>query len=657
MIDDEADQASVNTRKMKDVDDEEIIERTAVNQLIIDLVKGNDIEGKHSAAEFQAMNYISFTATPYANVLNEAYEDSLYPRTFICSLPESKEYFGAKTIFGSKSDDRYNGLNIIRTVPKEEVTALKQLHKGCAFTLPKEFQHAVCWFLSAAAVLRVRGHKKPISMLIHTTQLQGGHFEEYDVLKSWLLRESKTGSLLHLCREVYDAEKAEFLLKDLAEGYPEYALLNSVCDVFPEFDDIENEIKQILSQIVNIGIGEDSDFEYCENGIHLCVDNCRANKKSDEGVYLRIVYPKPEQLSAMSKAPVFIVLGGNTLARGLTLDGLLCTYFARNVNQADTLMQMARWFGYRKGYELLQRIWMPLSVQEKFELLEEIDEKLKEEFESFMRMGKSPATFGPRVMSSAKIAKFMLTSKTKSQNAVPCEFDFSGDSYETTQFDNNADLLLANIKCSEAFLASVGTARKSDVIEGAYVWANVSSHAILHNFLEHYHLFDCSPLHVDIPIFRKWMEEMNKDGKYLKWNIAVSGDKKSETRWKVAGADVGTVERSKKTKHPEFIDIGSLRSGIDVLADVNPSALSPEETAILANALKSKKNLLAVRHKLGLGDVPLLLLYRIDQNKGKDSKYRTKIGSVHDIIGFSIIISGEEVSSDYVKTIHVKTPE
>ena len=657
VIDDEADQASVNTRKMKDVDEEEVIERTAVNQLIIDLVKGNDIEGKHSAAEFQAMNYISFTATPYANVLNEAYEDSLYPRTFICSLPESKEYFGAKAIFGSKSDDRYNGLNIIRTVPKEEVTALKQLHKGCAFTLPKEFQHAVCWFLSAAAVLRVRGHKKPISMLIHTTQLQGGHFEEYDVLKSWLLRESKTGSLLHLCREVYDAEKAEFLLKDLAEGYPEYALLNSVCDVFPEFDDIENEIKQILSQIVNIGIGEDSDFEYCENGIHLCVDNCRTNKKSDEGVYLRIVYPKPEQLIAMSKAPVFIVLGGNTLARGLTLDGLLCTYFARNVNQADTLMQMARWFGYRKGYELLQRIWMPLSVQEKFELLEEIDEKLKEEFESFMRMGKSPATFGPRVMSSAKIAKFMLTSKTKSQNAVPCEFDFSGDSYETTQFDNNADLLLANIKCSEAFLASVGTARKSDVIEGAYVWANVSSHAILHNFLENYHLFDCSPLHVDIPIFRKWMEEMNKDGKYLKWNIAVSGDKKSETRWKVAGADVGTVERSKKTKHPEFIDIGSLRSGIDVLADVNPSALSPEETAILANALKSKKNLLAVRHKLGLGDVPLLLLYRIDQNKGKDSKYRTKIGSVHDIIGFSIIISGEEVSSDYVKTIHVKTPE
>lgn len=657
VIDDEADQASVNTRKMKDVADEEEIERTAVNQLIIDLVKGNDIEGKHSAAEFQAMNYLSFTATPYANVLNEAYEDSLYPRTFICSLPESKEYFGAKAIFGSKSDEHYNGLNIIRTIPKEEVTGLKQLHKGCAFTLPQEFQRSICWFLSAAAVLRVRGHKKPISMLIHTTQLQGGHFEEYDVLKSWLLRESKTGKIISLCREVYDAEKAEFLLKDLIEGYPEYALLGSVCNIFPVFEDIENEIKLILSEIVNIGIGEDNSFEYRENGIHLCVDNCKANKMADEGVYLRIVYPTTEQIKAMNKAPVFIVLGGNTLARGLTLEGLLCTYFARNVNQADTLMQMARWFGYRRGYELLQRIWMPLSVQDKFELLEEIDEKLKEEFENFMKMGKSPAAFGPRIMSSAKIAKFMLTSKTKSQNAVPCEFDFSGDSYETTQFDNDADWLLANIKYSESFLTSIGTARKSDVIDGAYVWNDISSDAIINGFLEHYHLFDCSPLHVDIPIFRKWLEEMNKDGKYLKWNIAVSGDKKADTRWKIAGADVGKIERSKKTKHPEFIDIGSLRSGIDVLADVNPSVLTPAQSIVLATALKNKKNLIAVRHELGLGDMPLLLLYRIDQHKGKDSKYRAKIESVHDIIGFSIIVSGEEVSSDYVKTIHVKIPE
>ena len=159
---------------------------------------------------------------------------------------------------------------------------------------------------------------------------------------------------------------------------------------YPAFDEIEGEIRELLNDVRNIELGDDKSLEY-GTGVHLCVDNCRANKVAEEGTYLRIVYPTSNQLSAMEKAPVFIVMGGNTLARGLTLEGLVCTYFARNVNQADTLMQMARWFGYRQGYELLQRIWMPVGVQEKFELIAEIDEKLKAEFEDYMKKGKSPA--------------------------------------------------------------------------------------------------------------------------------------------------------------------------------------------------------------------------------------------------------------------------
>ena len=64
VIDDEADQASVNTRKMNETLDEEDLERTAVNQLIIDLVNGRNADGSKTTAPFQAMNYISFTATP-----------------------------------------------------------------------------------------------------------------------------------------------------------------------------------------------------------------------------------------------------------------------------------------------------------------------------------------------------------------------------------------------------------------------------------------------------------------------------------------------------------------------------------------------------------------------------------------------------------------
>lgn len=656
VIDDEADQASINTVKMGTPPDEDEIERTAVNQLIIDLVKGCDCEGNPSPSKFQAMNYISFTATPYANVLNEAYKESLYPSNFICSLPESKEYFGAKAIWGSKTDEKYSGLNIIRTIPDDEIRELKKVHKGAAFTLPEQFQRSVAWFLCAAAILRSRGYKKPISMLIHTTAIQNGHFEEYDTLQNWLKRENQTGKIIELCKTVYLEEKDEFRLADLIEGYPEYEKISEVCDVFPEFNELADDIKLMLGDIVNIELGEDKQLVYHEKGIHLCVDNCSANRVAEEGTYLRIVYPSNDILAKMETAPVFIVMGGNTLSRGLTLEGLLCTYFARNVNQADTLMQMARWFGYRHGYELLQRIWMPAQVQQKFELIEEIDEKLKSEFEDFMEKGKSPASFGPRIINSSKIARFMLTSKRKSQSMIACDVDFSGDSYEITQFENSDDKLKKNIEVTQQFLEGIGAGRESEAIESAFSWTNVDSSYVLKEFLEKYIIFDCSPLHVDIPIFVGWMKQMNNEGRYMKWSVAVAGDKGADERWTVAGANVGKIERSRKIKSNN-IDIGSLRSGRDILSDICVSRLTEEKKKLFIERKKSGKNLIRLRYELGLEDIPLLLLYRIDCNKGKESKYRTKIGTTQDIIGFSIVIAGQENALDYVRTVTVRIPE
>lgn len=653
VIDDEADQASVNTVKMGDVEDEEEIERTAVNQLIIDLVNGCDCEGNKAATQFQAMNYVSFTATPYANVLNEAYKESLYPNNFICSLPESKEYFGAKAIWGSRSDEKYSGLNIVRTIEENELKEIKNLHKGNAFTLPLEMQKSIAWFLCAAAILRNRGHKKPISMLIHTTAIQNGHFEEYEILQQWFKREYSSGKILRLCKSVYETEKEEFRLKDLEEGYPEYAKLGSVNDDFPDFSGIEEEINVMIKEVVNIELGDNKQFIYNGEGVHLCVDNCRANRVAEEGTYLRIVYPTSQMLAGMKKAPVFIVMGGNTLARGLTLEGLVCTYFARNVNQADTLMQMARWFGYRHGYELLQRIWMPIQVQQKFQLIEEIDERLKNEFEDFMEKGKSPSEFGPRVLSSSQITRFLLTSKNKSQNMVACDVDFSGDSYEVTQYDANESELLNNITVTSDFLEGIGDAQKSDAIDSAFYWKEVDSQYVIEEFIEKYRIFDCSPLHVDIPIFTKWMRQMNEEGKYLKWNVAIAGDKKAEARWTVRNADVGKIERSRKTKFT-YIDIGSLRSGRDILSDICVDDLNEEQRRKFDTGKKSGKKLKRLRYELGLGDVPLLLLYRIDHDKGKESKYRTKIGTNQDIIGFSIVIAGQEEHTDYIRTVQVK---
>jgi hypothetical protein len=657
VIDDEADQASINTVKMNDPQDEEEIERTAVNKLIINLIKGNDNEGTPSANQFQAMNYISFTATPYANVLNEAYKESLYPSHFICSLPESKEYFGPKAIWGSKTDERYSGLNIVRIIPDKEIKKLKEIHKDQSFTLPDEFKKSVAWFLCAAAILRKKGYRKPISMLIHTTAIQRGHFSEYEILKGWLKAESKTGNIVALCETVYSVEKNAFRLSHLKEGFPEYSNMEEVDDDFPEFAQIKREIEILLSEIVSIHLGDDGALSWSENAIHLCVDNCKANRVAEEGEYLRIVYPNGEQLKMMSKAPVFIVMGGNTLSRGLTLEGLVCTYFARNVNQADTLMQMARWFGYRRGYELLQRIWMPKEVEKKFALIEEIDEKLKTEFEDFMEKGKSPSAFGPRIMSSSQIAKFLLTSKNKSQNMIACDVDFSGDSYETTQFDQDINVLKNNIFVTDSFLNGLCQASKSSAIDSAYVWYGVDSSHVISDFLEKYKILKSSYLYNDIPIFIEWMKKMNDDGNYLKWNVAIAGDKSSDTRWIISGADVGKIERSRKNLYEEYVDIGSLRSGRDVLCDINVDALSPGEKNKFDERKKSGKNLIGLRFELHLKDFPLLLLYKIDKDKGKKSNSRGPINTDEDIVGFSIVIAGQEVGTDYVKSVTVKIPE
>lgn len=656
VIDDEADQASINTAQMSFPQSEEEIERTTINQLIIDLVQGCDCEGNPSTSPFQAMNYISFTATPYANVLNEAYRESLYPSNFICSLPESDEYFGPKAIWGSKEDENYSGLNIVRTITDEEMKLVQQVHKHPILSLPQEFKRSVAWFLCSAAVLRHRGHKKPISMLIHTTAIQDGHFEEYELLKKWLFESYKNGSILSLSRDVYAEEVNAFRLEDLKEGFPKYANIDNVNDDFPSFDLIENEIREMVGNIVNIELGNDKQFVYHNKGIHLCVDNCKANKLADEGTYLRIVYPDSEELAKLDTAPVFIVLGGNTLSRGLTLEGLVCTYFARNVNQSDTLMQMARWFGYRHGYELFQRIWMPTQVQRKFELIEEIDEKLKKEFEAFMKKGKSPDQFGPRIMSSSSISRFLLTSKNKSQNMIPCDVDFSGDSYELTQFKDSKQELYDNLMLAESFLESIGTAKQSDAIESSYVWREIDSSYVISEFLEKYIIFDCSPLHSNIELFIDWMHKMNAEGHYLKWNVVLAGNSKSTERWIVAGANVGTIERSKKD-NPNYIDLGALRSGTDILSDIIVEQLSEEQKEVFESRKKSKKNLIGLRYEMGLTDTPLLLLYRIDKNKGKKTAYKGPLNSTEDIVAYSIVVPGEDASTDYIRTVQVRRPE
>ena len=89
-----------------------------------------------------------------------------------------------------------------------------------------------------------------------------------------------------------------------------------------------------------------------------------------------------------------IAVGGDVLSRGLTIEGLTVSYFYRIVGAADTLLQMARWFGYRPGYEDLVRVWISPDVADQFRFVSDVSEELRAQIREMRELGKTPEDFG-----------------------------------------------------------------------------------------------------------------------------------------------------------------------------------------------------------------------------------------------------------------------
>ena len=106
-----------------------------------------------------------------------------------------------------------------------------------------------------------------------------------------------------------------------------------------------------------------------------------------------------------------IAVGGYSLSRGLTLEGLTVTWFLRNTMMYDTLMQMGRWFGYRGGYEDLCRIWMPLDAIDWYAHIAEATAELHRELKSMENAKLTPADFGLAVRSHP--TALMVTARNK----------------------------------------------------------------------------------------------------------------------------------------------------------------------------------------------------------------------------------------------------
>lgn len=531
---------------------------------------------------------------------------------------------------------------------------------------------AICWFICAVAVMRYWSYDKPISMLVHTSQKQVCHDAVAEVISAWINCKRSCG-LIDKCAEVYDREVHKVTKQDwLSQFEGGYGVDEKEIRDYPVFEKILPYISVLLNDdIKHIKMNEEGDLQY-HAGLHLVIDNCSKNGISNGDDYVRLAYPEPGSENYPKPAPAFIIVGGSTLSRGLTIEGLVSTFFLRASCQADTLMQMGRWFGYRRGYELMPRVWMTEDTIQKFRFLSQLEVELRDDLKKYMVADVRPDQYAPRIILSPKVSWLRLTSRNHMKNAVNAEMNYSGAKPQTTIFENSVSKQQQNIACTEEFLESLPGKPVVSSQNNSIYWESISLDIIYEKLLnKRFSFSNRSRVFNEMESFCEWIRQVLKDDILEKWTVIVAGrdkvddpDKKNALGyWDVAGHSIGKINRSKRNIEDDTcIDIGVLRSLKDLLADINETYLEG-----YGNITKQEQ-VDEIRRNAGKHTVPILLIYRISgqstarqssedtsEKNGYSDRVDLNFGS--DIIGIQICIPGDQINQSFTKKVTVYLPD
>lgn len=398
LIDDEADNASINTKK-------EGNDPTKTNKLIRQLCN-----------VFSKSTYVGFTATPFANVFidpetTEQMENSdLFPEDFMYALPVPSNYIGAQKLYGDDAPLR-GCLRYIDDIlepsgddlAEEEAEGVDLLTRPLYYKhskewcgeLPHSLDEAICAFFLANVIRDLRGDEDAArTMLVNISRFVKVQQYTYEYIKNYY-------------NKIYRAIKYDF--SDLTSN-------NEKLDVYIElknawdrnykknefnWEDVCNK-QQLLSAIENIDI-------------------VVVNGGSNSG---GIDYKK-------NPSARIIAVGGLALSRGLTLKGLITSYFYRNTRTFDVLMQMGRWFGYRPHYEDICRIWTSYETASYYKEISDATEELKEDLQRMNYLKQTPRDFGIRVRNDSEELQITAANKMRMSFDKEILMNFWGHLFET----------------------------------------------------------------------------------------------------------------------------------------------------------------------------------------------------------------------------------
>jgi hypothetical protein len=442
LIDDEADNASINTNKPD-------LDPTKTNAWIRQLLK-----------LFNMSCYVGYTATPFANIFinpkdeDEMIGDDLFPRDFIYCLDAPSNYFGAEKVF---LDDEISH-KVLRTISDaEDYIPLSHKRYDLISALPPSAKKAIQTFILARAIRDIRRQdNKHCTMMINVSRFVDTQRQVREHVSHYLA-ELQDAIFIN-----YRKPSHEALLS------PMFAGIKSVYD---------NEYSECPES-----------WEQVQGALHASSDEMKTylvNSKSDEV----LDYGKYEE---SGDALTALAIGGLSLSRGLTLEGLTVSYMYRNSKMYDTLMQMGRWFGYRSGYDDLCRVYLSEDSQGWYAHISEASEDLRQQIKQMRRDGFSPKDFGlyvrahPDALIVTALNKMWHAEKKSLSGPLCLDNKFR----ETYVLPKDSSINLGNLDLISSFYSSLQERFGRATIDtcfakGSHCWCGVSTWDVL-DFIEKY---------------------------------------------------------------------------------------------------------------------------------------------------------------------------
>lgn len=398
MIDDEADSASINTNAA-DAD------ATAINRSLRKLLQ-----------LFHRSSYVGFTATPFANIFIDPESDDamlgddLFPRDFIYTLEAPSNYLGPTTVFGE-------GATYTRTIWDADPFLHGLRSESRVEGIPPSLLDALRSFLVVNAIRDLRGegatHRSMLVNVSGFTNVQTQVAGQLGLKLADIQREVRLYGRLDPMEALRGSVELGSL-KEVWEAEHDDGSFNWV--------DVQHALHEAVQPIqvreVNQRTGAASlDYRaYGEHGLRI------------------------------------IAVGGNSLSRGLTLEGLSTSYFYRNSQMYDTLLQMGRWFGYRDGYKDLCRIWLTEEAENWYSHITRASEELREELKRMRRLDLTPRDFGLKVRSHPDALIVTARNKMRSAKSVVHKVSLSAQGLETARLSADIGKIRSNHQVVDRWL-------------------------------------------------------------------------------------------------------------------------------------------------------------------------------------------------------------